>query len=450
MYLTANVIRQLAVVPDVVFLNCCYLAQIGFNRLAAGVARELMAIGVRAVVAAGWPVDDQAARTFAERFYQALFEGQDFGDAVGHARDAARDSNRASLTWGAYQCYGDPGFRLDVAPGRREEDRRSPVSREDVLGRVRAIAVNASDVGRADFGRLARHRNELISGLAALERAGLAEGGAWSDRQHLDGEVSFELGRAYADLGDLERGVLWWRRAVASESGYPQRIFEDLANIEVRLAQQRARTDGLRSLLPDSSPDLLKAADAHLEEGSRRDPTAEDVRRAAGPWRGKRPRQPPGEAGRAQRWQPPLGAAERYRIRGSLAKKKAVLENDRDAQQALVRQSADHYHTAYLIEEMSGRPSPDPYSTLNWLQLDSLVRGSRRSLRADDDLLGEIEQELDRARTTVGAGLRDRSTTPSFWDLAGSGDVKLTRLRRSRTASRQEVRDTTLPTPSQP
>ena len=65
-------------------------------------------MGVRAVVCAGWAVDDAAALTFAEAFYGRMLAGSEFGDAVRRAR---RDLEREPgvNTWGAYRCYGDPG-----------------------------------------------------------------------------------------------------------------------------------------------------------------------------------------------------------------------------------------------------------------------------------------------------------------------------------------------------
>ena len=47
---------------------------------------ELIKMGVRAVVAAGWEVDDAAAKTFAEVFYQCMLDNMRFGDAVKSAR----------------------------------------------------------------------------------------------------------------------------------------------------------------------------------------------------------------------------------------------------------------------------------------------------------------------------------------------------------------------------
>ena len=110
--------------PDLVFVNCCHLGVIAGAKegtpspqLAASFAVKLMNLGVRAVVAAGWAVEDQAARVFADRFYQRMLEGERFGDAVLDARQRAFELYPHSNTWGAYQCYGNPDFRLDAGTG---------------------------------------------------------------------------------------------------------------------------------------------------------------------------------------------------------------------------------------------------------------------------------------------------------------------------------------------
>ena len=120
-YLTAATIDSMPVVPELVFLNCCYSGRTGTigidtvgtsgtaHQLAASVARSLLLLGVRAVVAAGWAVEDEDAASFAGTLYRSLLDdGETFGEAVTAARRAATRTN----TWAAYQCYGDPGFRL--------------------------------------------------------------------------------------------------------------------------------------------------------------------------------------------------------------------------------------------------------------------------------------------------------------------------------------------------
>ncbi|HMN27667.1 MAG TPA: CHAT domain-containing protein, partial [Caldilineaceae bacterium] len=134
-FLTAAEIGQLRIVPEMVFLNCCHLGrtdqpvplpegdlgqtQRAWNRLAASVAQALIEIGVRTVVAAGWAVNDSAAQVFATTLYGLLLDAEQslpFGEAVCAARRKLYDDPQLGRTntWGAYQCYGDPGFILNM------------------------------------------------------------------------------------------------------------------------------------------------------------------------------------------------------------------------------------------------------------------------------------------------------------------------------------------------
>jgi len=78
--LTPGEIRQMRAVPELVFVNCCHLGRTDESvpsadqdpeflearqrrlrhQLAANVAAEFIRMGVRAVIAAGWAVDDSA------------------------------------------------------------------------------------------------------------------------------------------------------------------------------------------------------------------------------------------------------------------------------------------------------------------------------------------------------------------------------------------------------
>ena len=131
-------IHQMRNVPELVFINCCHLGRIegtetearknnkrdDFNKFAANVATEFINAGVRAVIAAGWAVDDSAATVFALTFYRAMLEGVAFGESVRRARQAVYDRYPASNTWGAYQCYGDPDYRLRRTDKKTETPER--------------------------------------------------------------------------------------------------------------------------------------------------------------------------------------------------------------------------------------------------------------------------------------------------------------------------------------
>ena len=337
MFLTANVIRQLPVVPDLVFLNCCHLAQVGFNRLAAGVARELLAIGVQVVVAAGWAVDDRAAETFAAAFYRSLLSGEDYGDAVRDARKAAHGTS-TSLTWGAYQCYGDPGYRLTLRGGRRRASRPAPVSRSELMRNVanRHGARLPTSVGPT-LVELEKRRGRLVDDFEVLE--------AESEESWFDAEVSYEFGQAYAALGVDDRAVHWYRKPATDGPDYPVVLLEQLANREIRLAQQVARGDSPQfgRLVKDDWNHLMEAACEHLAAAGSLPETS-----------------------------------ERHAIQASLHKKMATLVPDDRPDR--MRRAADAYRTAHEINKQRAIEDPDAnrdsYPALNWLQLSSLAEWS--------------------------------------------------------------------------
>ncbi|HEX2064018.1 MAG TPA: CHAT domain-containing protein [Acidimicrobiales bacterium] len=247
-YLTAGTIGQMRRPPDLVFLNCCHLGRVGavgvtayeeakaraftrhhLNQLAASLAREVMAMGVRAVVAAGWPVADDAAAIFAQVLYERLLDGEAYGDAVKHARRAAcKADGGASNTWAAYQCYGDPAFRLG-ARGAAALPSIDPVSEDELVRALEDVAVRAGDPG-ADTTRLEQQVRDLESALPP----------GWGR-----GHVLAAFGAAYAELGRFDDAVRLYRGALSAEDGTVElRAVEQLANLEVRYATALHRQAG--------------------------------------------------------------------------------------------------------------------------------------------------------------------------------------------------------------
>jgi CHAT domain-containing protein/pimeloyl-ACP methyl ester carboxylesterase len=115
-------IKCLDQIPELVFINACYAGQVNpmaekqaANRyqLSANIGTELIRLGVKAVVVAGWAVNDALALLFAETFYTEMFSGATFSEAIQAARKTVYDKDSNSNTWGAYQAYGDEHFRLN-------------------------------------------------------------------------------------------------------------------------------------------------------------------------------------------------------------------------------------------------------------------------------------------------------------------------------------------------
>ncbi len=130
MFLTVADFKQMGAVPELVFVNCCHLGNIDSDgeifyreryKLAANIGTQLIEIGVKVVIAAGWAVNDIAASDFADEFYRKLLDGNNFGDAVKAARKKIYEDHPNNNTWGAYQCYGDPFYKLINRTETKEE-----------------------------------------------------------------------------------------------------------------------------------------------------------------------------------------------------------------------------------------------------------------------------------------------------------------------------------------
>ena len=120
-FLTTKEINQMSQVPEFVFVNCCFLGKVSGEaeeqsqqhyKLAANLGVQLIEMGVKAVIAAGWAVDDNSALLFSETFYKEMFAGATFTDAVQRGRSECFEKYPQNNTWGAYQCYGDQFYKF--------------------------------------------------------------------------------------------------------------------------------------------------------------------------------------------------------------------------------------------------------------------------------------------------------------------------------------------------
>jgi len=237
-FLGPREIESMQPVPELVFVNCCYAGTFGASVLgdaataaggaladsaqfAANVAAALVDIGVRCVVATGWAVDDSAAEAFAVAFYGSLLRGARFMDAVASARQAAYGNGN---TWAAYQCYGDPDWRLVMAKG----DAQSPTTAlAPALARVSSVP--ALTLALRTLAVRARYDQESAQATAdALE--GLVDrfGGVWGHH----GDVAQAFGNAWRAAGNEALAIEWLERAVAADDGTATfKAAEDLLNL---------------------------------------------------------------------------------------------------------------------------------------------------------------------------------------------------------------------------
>ncbi|MEJ6007364.1 CHAT domain-containing protein [Paucibacter sp. AS339] len=273
--ITAAEIMAMEVVPELVFLNCCHLGQVdrepqgaGSNKLAASVAREMIGIGVRCVVVAGWAVNDESARRFGEVFYeQLLLRRRPFGDAVFSARKEVWRAHPEDITWGAFQAYGDPVWLAEPAaegvPGAGPASRYvSPDEMLDELASLRSeLARRGDSMGSRELQAEVDH---VADALARRCPAG------WLQNPQLQ----YALGKTWFDLGRWERAraaFLSAAQAVDRIGGVPISDLEKLVDVESRLGEARAVAALGQALAGDAqAQQQLNAAEALIDLALRR------------------------------------------------------------------------------------------------------------------------------------------------------------------------------------
>lgn len=222
--LGAEVIGAMRIVPELVFMNCCHVADpslvVHYDRtaFAANMAESLMQIGVRCVICAGLAVEVEPAVQFAGTFYEALLAGERFVDAVALAREAAWRHTPEGNTWAAYQCYGDPEWRWrrDAGDDATDNSPSAEMPSPEALTQALEVVATQACSSVADGPRLQRR-------VRAFEQR---YGQVWGEL----GAVAQAFGAAFGMVNDDDRAVLWYRSAMrASDSAVNFKTVERLA-----------------------------------------------------------------------------------------------------------------------------------------------------------------------------------------------------------------------------
>lgn len=381
-FLGPHEVQAMRTVPELVFLNCCHLAadpdkllRQGYDRaaFAAGVAKQLIRIGVRCVVAAGWAVEDDAANQFAVAFYRALLGGQRFMDAVQAGRVAAYEASPGGNTWAAYQCYGDP----DWVWQRAEVDtRRAPPTPAQLYAGVAspvalALALETLAVQSATQGAAPDTQREKIRHLEARFES------EWGGM----GAVAEAFGIAWTQAGDTDRALHWFERAVAANDGSASvKAAEQRANLLARRAWSRVRA-ALPAQQQTQTPVRASAIAA----------ARQDIALAR------------------QALQALLAVAptlERESLLGSACKRLVLVERaagDAAAEARALADMAAHYGRAEALALQQG------HAELFYPALNLLAAAWLRGKALD-------EQRVQRTRESL---QRKRLDDPDFWSVAG-------------------------------
>ncbi|MEN5036301.1 CHAT domain-containing protein [Pseudomonas sp. TWI929] len=390
--LTAAEIDRMETVPDLVFLSCCHLGKVGVsepggNRLAASLAQELINMGVRCVVAAGWEVDDSAACCFSETFFNRLaINGDHFAEAIACARLETLEQFPGCNTWGAYQAYGDPLFQLRLLPpgdGSNRCLRGSPELLDWLEGRrLQAANPDPASAG-GGFQQVFDQVQKRLEGLPEN----------WINQA----EVQYGLGLLYNEWSEaqaLQVAHESFLQALARFNGrgcVPLTAVEKLIDVEIRQACLAAAP----SQVGDAA-DFKKAR--KLIDAA--------IKRADG-------------LSKVCEAEPGVLLARRQVMRGRALKRKAyivLLQSQQARSKALknvINQSLKAAMDAYAAGEDKLTPDWNPYAMINRIQLQIMVPKESPSIP-------------DLARCEAEAQARYKQSFGVF-DAVMKADVQLTR-----------------------
>jgi tetratricopeptide (TPR) repeat protein len=374
MFLTPREIAQMRRVPELVFINCCHLGRIAgdaperanlrndYNQLAANVAQEFIRMGVRAVIAAGWAVDDEAATAFAQSIYGDMLTGVAFGQATRAARKAIYERYPSVNTWGAYQCYGDPDYRLvSTVDGAASEPELNFATPEIAVTEIEDITAQLETIGGSD-------PSWYLGQLMRIEK--------WLEKQEWLSKpgIYISLARAYWEALQFQDALRFYLRALKEDSAsLALRDIEQLANLMTRLAVESTR--GKRKPHGKEVAKLFGEAEELLRWVTT--PVLEN----------RRERVP--ERSNAQL------TAERLLLLASWEKRKAWLSVDSDATRRALEKMLEYYQLA-----LSRHPANDYYPRLNlvtgrvvldWLTKSAAVKRAPTGSSAQKRLAAELE-----------------------------------------------------------
>ena len=416
-FLTPAEIEQMRRVPELVFINCCHLgyiedterhnvqeatqagviavARTDYNLFAANVATQFIRLGVRAVIAAGWAVDDAAGKTFALAFYEAMVNGQGFGAAVKIARQQTQAAHPYKNTWGAYQCYGDPDYVLVSTPAPREDSQSPFVAIEQVINQIENLTSEIESSGDDNVGA---HLKQIASLRKLID-----EDDAW----RFIGRGWSALGAAYNCAFQFDDAVACYYTALGCEDGgLTVRDLEQLSNAESRAAVAKwitGVTDDERVKLEQQVQVAIQRLQAILDLPKA--PKTVAVGAAAESWSSE--------------------TRERLALLGSACKRKAWIAKNKTPRMEALENMRGFYERAKMLP---GNAGDRAYPVINWI-VSILVldwHGKTASAKEESDVVEALEQRGRELKQQV----KERRDP---WDAASLADLKLiTALRESK------------------
>jgi tetratricopeptide (TPR) repeat protein len=291
-----------------------------------------------------------------------MLAGVTFGQATRAARKGIYERYPSVNTWGAYQCYGDPDYRLvSTVDGTASEPELNFATPEIAVTEIEDITAQLETIGGSD-------PSWYLGQLMRIEK--------WLQKQEWLSKpgIYISLARAYWEALQFQDALRFYLRALKEDSAsLALRDVEQLANLMTRLAVEATRKKAKHQRkevaeLFGEAEELLRWLTTPLLESSK----------------GRVP-----ERSNAQL------TAERLLLLASWEKRKAWLSADGNETRRAVERMLEYYQLA-----LGRRPANDYYPRLNlvtgqvvldWLTTSAAAKRTRTRSSPQKRLAAELE-----------------------------------------------------------
>ncbi|HID81348.1 MAG TPA: CHAT domain-containing protein [Chromatiales bacterium] len=372
--LTAAEIQQMPSTPQLAFINACYLGKMSDknnklkqpNLLAADFGVSLIQKGIRAVVVAGWEVQDAAAEIFAKTFYAQMLSGQKFGRAVRAAREQTRKAYPQYNTWGAYQCYGDPGFCLVDTSRATSKDKNKKthyVSLNHCIIEIENITEKAKTASDPSY--LENRLNSILQDMP--------------DNWKNESEVEASLGRAWGELRQFDLAIKAYEAAARAEKPATTiKDLEQLANLKARYAIELHDTGDDKNAMDyiKNAIDILtKLNDEHGE------------------------------------------TIERLNLLGSTYKRRAYIFKPKTSRKSALVNACKYYEKANKLAMKKNNGKPIAYSLINLLSLLHILKYYDTKYKIDQKQVDDWVSKLRKDKPDI------KVSRENFWQAITNTDL---------------------------
>ena len=356
-----------------------------------------------------------------------MLAGESFGEAIKIARTSTYEEAPESNTWGAYQCYGDPTYRLANTTRAGADVQNRYVAPAEAILDLNTLKSRSQEASERRFEELQEDLRKTVRDIP----------GEWKKKA----SIAEAIASAFSELELFDEAIAYYSRLSSIEQAeFTFKALETKANLESRVAFDKwlnpeKRIKGIEEIIePEEEEGISEAKQKEREtkqkeREAKRKEAIEKVKKEA-----------LDEVNNALGFllfitdtQDSFTTAERCSLVGKAYKCLAVMESEHQAKKSKkdAEDEKDHRRSTQLLKaaeyyakayNKKSNKRPHLYSGLNFLSIELMLKTFYPEREAEWKKLTLGKGAPKKIETEANtAGERD----PGFWNLSAKGDYAL-------------------------